>query len=256
MTTAAIMQPTYLPWLGYLDLLDRVDVFVLLDNVQFSKQSWQQRNRIASRTGTAWLTVPVEASVRERTRLDRAVVRDVAFVDRHLGAIRTVYRRSPGWGRWWPVLDDALRTAAAPGVSLASMNEALLRRLAAELGITTPMVRAGAIVESADRAGRLVELCRAVDADAYLSPIGAARYLATDVASFTEASIGLSFQGYEHPVYDQGGAPFVSHLSVVDALMRLGDGVEALIRSGRRPTLTLAEVLARQAADHVEEGVA
>ena len=55
----AIAQPTYLPWLGYFDLIDQVDAFVFLDNVQFEKQSWQQRNRIKTPTGLQWLTVPV-----------------------------------------------------------------------------------------------------------------------------------------------------------------------------------------------------
>ena len=59
MTTIAIMQPTYLPWLGYFDLIDRSDILVFLDSVQFDKRSWQQRNRIKTPNGELMLTVPV-----------------------------------------------------------------------------------------------------------------------------------------------------------------------------------------------------
>ena len=62
----AISQPTYLPWLGYFDLIDQVDRFVVLDNVQFEKQSWQQRNRIKSATVTGEPSAFVSTSRCER----------------------------------------------------------------------------------------------------------------------------------------------------------------------------------------------
>jgi len=84
----AISQPTYLPWLGYFDLIDQVDVFVLLDSVQFEKQSWQQRNRIKTPTGLQWLTVPVEFRGRLGQRIMEVIIRDDPDLPKkHLRAI-------------------------------------------------------------------------------------------------------------------------------------------------------------------------
>jgi len=87
----AISQPTYLPWLGFLDLVDQVDTFVLLDNVQFEKQSWQQRNRIKTPTGLLWLTVPVIFRGRLEQKIQQVEIRDSDFSRKHLRAIELNY---------------------------------------------------------------------------------------------------------------------------------------------------------------------
>src|SRR5216684_6490113 len=91
----AISQPTYLPWLGYFDLMDQVDVFVLLDDVQFEKQSWQQRNRIKTPVGLQWLTVPVIFKGRFGQLIKDVEIRDPDFWRNHFRAIELNYRRSP-----------------------------------------------------------------------------------------------------------------------------------------------------------------
>jgi hypothetical protein len=79
----AIAQPTYLPWLGYFGLLDQVDQFVILDTVQFEKQSWQQRNRIKTPTGLQWLTVPVTFRGRLGQRIVDVEIREPEFWRNH-----------------------------------------------------------------------------------------------------------------------------------------------------------------------------
>ena len=91
----AISQPTYLPWIGYLDLIDQVETFVLLDNVQFERQSWQHRNRIKTPSGLHWLTVPVLFRGRFGQLINEVEIRDIEFWRNHLRAIELNYRRAP-----------------------------------------------------------------------------------------------------------------------------------------------------------------
>ncbi len=91
----AISQPSYLPWLGYFDLIDQVDTFVVLDTVQFEKQSWQQRNRIKTSAGLMWLTVPVVFRGLLGQKILEVEVRDAEFWRKHLRGIEVNYRRAP-----------------------------------------------------------------------------------------------------------------------------------------------------------------
>jgi len=136
----AIAQPTYLPWLGYFDLLDQVDQFVLLDTVQFEKQSWQQRNRIKTPTGLLWLTVPVVFRGRLGQRIVDVEIRETEFWHDHLRAVELNYRRTPFFGDYYPAWSELMRTASSD-LRLAELNVTLLRWLTQALGNKTPMVR-------------------------------------------------------------------------------------------------------------------
>src|SRR5215471_17205476 len=132
----AITQPTYLPWLGYFDLVDQVDTFVFLDTVQFEKQSWQQRNRIKTPTGLQWLTVPVVFRRRLDQRIAEVEIREPEFWRDHLRAIELNYRRAPFFEHYFQVLGNLVRTQSTP-LNLCQLTTALFRWFASDLGITT-----------------------------------------------------------------------------------------------------------------------
>src|SRR5271167_3263222 len=134
----AISQPAYLPWLGYLDLIDQVDTFVLLDNVQFEKQSWQQRNRIKTPAGLQWLTVPVMFRGRFGQLIRDVEIRDAEFWRNHLRAIELNYRRSLFFDRYFEELGSRLKYT--PGGLLAELNGRLLEWFMSVLGIQTRVV--------------------------------------------------------------------------------------------------------------------
>ena len=116
----AICQPTYLPWLGYFDVMDQVDTFVLLDSVQFEKQSWQHRNRIKTATGLQWLTVPVIYRGHFGQPINQVEIRDPEFARKHSRGIELSYRRTPYFDTYYPELADVLH-AQAKGL-LADLN--------------------------------------------------------------------------------------------------------------------------------------
>jgi hypothetical protein len=233
MTVGAIMQPTYLPWLGYFDLMDRVDTFVLLDTVQFSHQSWQQRNRIRSAEGLQWLTVPVVRKGHHDLMIRDVVIADARFARAHIRAIELAYSRAPFFGEYFEPLAGEIRAGAATG-KLAVLTSGLIRWIASSLGVTTPLATSSELGDVGGRGERLASLCRAVGADVYLSPLGAAEYLQAERSTFDDAGVTVELQGYEHPSYAQVYEPFLPQAAAIDLLFNAGPRALHVLRTGRR----------------------
>ena len=228
----AINQPTYLPWIGYFDLIDEVDMFVLLDNVQFVKQSWQQRNRIKTAAGLQWLTVPVAFRGRFGQLIRDVEIRGTDFCHDHLRAIELAYRRSPSFAKYYADLQEHLQESSA-GL-LVDLNIGLIRLLMQLLGISTPLLRASTLNVSGKRTELLANICHCVGAREYLSPLGSATYLLPEQHILLDRGITISFQNYVHPEYRQLHTPFEPFASAIDLLLNCGDDSRAIIRSGRR----------------------
>lgn len=228
----AINQPTYLPWIGYFDLIDQVDLFVVLDNVQFEKQSWQQRNRIRTPSGLQWLTVPVKFRGRLGQLIKDVEIRDSEFWGNHLRAVELAYRRSPHFDRYFPALKQHLE--AMCGGLLVDLNLTLLHWLTEVLGIRTPLVKASTLEQSGKRTELLGNICDVVGAKQYISPLGSAAYLLSEQEILHRRGIEIFFQNYEHPVYRQMFAPFEPFGSVIDLIFNEGDQALEVLRSGRK----------------------
>jgi WbqC-like protein family len=226
-TTCAIHQPHFMPWLGYLAKWAAADVFVFLDTVQYEKNGWQNRNRIKTAAGPRWLTVPVHA--RLGTPIG-AVAVDAAqpWRERHRRAIETAYARAPYLARHRAALD---RLYATSWERLAPLAVATAEWLAQAVGIATPGRLASALaVEGGDATERLVAICRAVGADTYLAGRDGARYMDRD--AFAAAGIAVRYQDYKHPEYGQLHGEFAPFLSGLDLLLTHGDDALAILRSG------------------------
>lgn len=233
------MQPTFLPWLGYFALLDAVDAFVFLDDVQLSRQSWQTRNRVLGPDGPLTLSLPV---ARRPSRPSIAEARLAAEPARLRALVRTLgasLARAPHGPETMELVERAF---AAAGDSLLELNVGLIEAVAGLVGIDTARVRASELdATAADRSGRLLAICRRLGAREYLSPIGALDYL-DGADPFAGTEVRLRFARYEHPRYAQPGGRFESHLSALDALARVGpEAFLALVRSGVRPALPIED---------------
>ncbi len=236
----AISQPTYLPWLGYFDLMDQVDLFVLLDSVQFEKQSWQQRNRIKTPLGLQWLTVPVCFRGRLEQRIDEVEVRDPGFAAKHLRAIELNYGRSRYFDQYFPSVQNIFRECKES--LLVNLNIQFLDWMRKVLGITTPVRCSSSMQVEGKRSELLINLCRLCGADAYVSPPGSAVYLLDDLGRFAEAEIEVHFQNYSHPEYRQLFPPFAPFSSALDLIFNEGPESPKIIRQGRRELLTPSQV--------------
>lgn len=233
MLKVAIMQPTFLPWVGYFDLIDRVDRFVYLDTVPFTRQSWQHRNRIKTAQGLQWLTLPVQASVREKTLIADVTLGPVK-PEKICRAIEQNYARAPFFAELWPCFRPHLEALMA-GDNLAALNIALIETACEILGVETPRVRASSLTPAEGRVERLIAITKELRGSIYLSPMGAAGYLTEAADAFSASGLTLAFQAYEHPAYRQLFPPFAAGCGFLDLLFNTGPDALAILRSGRRP---------------------
>ncbi len=219
MVTIGIQQPTYLPWLGYFEQIARCDVFVFLDSVQFERHSWQNRNRLRTVAGEPfWLTVPVEhaplhTSIKEMTVLRKSET----WVRKHVNSLQASLGRAPHFKTFRHLVD---RWIGHDVLMLADMNIALITDIARVLGLNPTFVRASDLPLTASKSQLVAQICQHLGGSHYYSAAGAQAYLAEDL--FPGIGVTLEYQTWAHPVYQQTGPGFVSHLSVMDALMNLG----------------------------------
>lgn len=205
-------QPAYLPWLGYFDRIRQSDLFVFLDNVQFERNSFTNRNRIKTSQGPLWLTVPVlqkghlDSDMRE-TRIDNSQ----RWRERHLRSIAQNYRRAVRFEENYPKLEQLL---AEPCELLADMCYQQLLFWLAELEISSNIVRASSLPAMRRKSELVLDLCLHFSADHYLSgPLGR-DYL--DQPAFAAAGIAVSYHQFSLEPYPQLHGPFQPGLAVLD----------------------------------------
>jgi len=219
--TCVILQPSYIPWRGYFDQIRRADTFVFLDDVQYDKQGWRNRNRIKTPNGSQWLTIPVltKGSLAAGLPINEAKIdwrRN--WIRKHVAAFRMNYARSPFFKKYMPVVEALY--AGHPDL-LADFTIDLSIALAGELGITeTRFVRSSALSVTGEKTDRLVGILRAVGADHYVSGPSARAYL--EEGKLSAHGISFEYMTYDYPEYEQLYAPFDPYVSVLDLLFMAG----------------------------------
>ena len=219
-------QPVYLPGIILFNKMALSDLFMFVGHVQFSNKSWQQRNRIALGGREMWLSVPIRKSDRFGQSIDEAELQDDPWRRKHLGSIRQAYGKRPYFKDYFPALEETL---TRPFTHLGELNKALIMQIRDWLGITTPIVEShdypGAITGA--KTDMLIEMCRAVGADHYLSNEGSRVYVEED--RMAAAGIQHCWQIFTHPPYEQGG-PFMPDMSVIDLLFNMGPTAGEIVR--------------------------
>ena len=210
-----IHQSQFLPWGPFFHKLLSSETFVVLDHVQYQKNGVQNRNQIKTSQGAVWLTVPVAVHLGDR--IADVPVADPRALGRIARSIEQSYARAPYFDQVGPRLIDILQAGAA---GLHELNMALLRVLAELLGYRGSLVLSSGLGVHTAKADMVLDILRAVGADAYVTGPGAMEYL--DPAAFAEAGIGLVLSTFTWEPYPQlwpkAGA-FLPRLSVVDLLM-------------------------------------
>ena len=212
-----IHQPHYLPWLRYFDKLARSDTFILLDTAQFSKNGWQNRNKIKTPGGTTLLTVPVHSRLGE-TLCHVTIDNRQPWRAKHRRTLEQSYGKAPHYAEHRSFFDEVY---AREWERLADLNGYMLEYFVRVLGIETPIVTASSLGVSGEATERLVKLIKAVGGTRYYSGAHALdTYL--DCEALEEAGIELELQQWQPPAYPQLHGEFVPDLSIVDLLMACG----------------------------------
>ena len=214
-----ILQPSYLPWLGFFEQMSRSDKFVLLDDVQYTRRDWRNRNRIRVRENWIWLTVPVQQKSRfSQSLLETRIDNSVSWRRKHLETLRQHYCKAPFFEKYFPRCQQVYEKDWTFLFDLCLETINLIKE---EMGIETPLLRSSEMKPGGEKTEGLVSICRELGATHYLSGESGSNYIAEE--GFSSQSIALEYQNYEHPVYPQRYTGFVPHLSAIDLLFNCGE---------------------------------
>jgi hypothetical protein len=215
----SINQPAYLPWLGYFERIAASDLHIVLDHVQFEKNSFTNRNKVRTPEGWTWLTVPLATKGQFGDlpihRLQFAA--NDSWQKKHWATLRMNYARAPFFPEYAPAYEELYRRAWS---GFGPMVRAFLDQHLRDLGITTPLRFSSELAVEGTKSDLVLNLCRAAGATTYLSGALGRDYL--DGASFAAAGVAVTYQDYVHPQYAQARPGFEPYLGVLDLIFNHG----------------------------------
>jgi len=231
----AVVQSSYIPWKGYFDLINKVDEFILYDDLQYTRRDWRNRNRIKTPGGASWLTIPVKVKGRYHQKIRDVVVSDPRWSESHWKGISLNYSRAPYFEAMGPLLHDLYRECRDEK-HLSAINYKFLEGICHILGFETRISWSMDYDLVEGRNERLVDLCRQAGASEYLSGPSAKTYL--DEALFTTQGVRVCWMDYRgYREYRQLFCPpFIHEVSIIDLIMNEGpEGAKQYMLSFRSP---------------------
>lgn len=217
----AIHQPNYIPWTGYFYKIYNSDIFVFLDDVQYIRRGFINRNRIKTHQGVSWLTVPVENKGNYGCDINQIkIINDPDWKENHLRSIETNYKRSDYFNDFYDILKDCIM---ANHDRLSDLNIDIIKNICKYLNIKTEMVLSSGLNINAAGTDRLISICKALGADEYLSGSGGAKY--QDEKMYEENSIHLVYSDFHENHYKQLWGDFTGNLSIIDYIFNCGSDI-------------------------------
>ena len=231
----AIMQPTYMPWLGYFAMMDKVEQFVFLDTVQIVGRSWQVRNKIKVKDEELLLTIPMSKELkREERKINNTRYCGNEWKENHLATIKMAYKKARFYEPTYTFLEELYSRQSE---SIGDFNSFVIMNIARKIGIETEFLKASNLDASGKKDELLVNLCKKVGAEKYLSAQGSASYIEVDSpgGEFAINGVELFYQNYSHPEYRQLGNKFIPYIGIYDLLFNESfENALDIIRSGNR----------------------
>ena len=215
----SVHQPQYLPWIGYFHKIKKSDIFVFLDNVQYKKREFQNRNQIKTDKGSLWLTVPVKTKGKFSQKIKEVLINnDYPWQRKHLTNFKLFYRKAKHFNTYIGFLEEIYLKKRWE--KLISLNEFVIKYVLKELDIKTKIYFESELNIEGTSTERIINICRRLKADVYLSGKGAKAYLKEE--RFIQEGIRLIYQDFKHPVYSQLYGPFLDKMCIFDLLLNCG----------------------------------
>jgi hypothetical protein len=211
-------QPAYLPWLGFFHKIILSDTYVILDEVQFEKSSFINRNKIKTPEGSQWLTVPVfTAGYRSKTILDMEINNTEDWKISHWNGLYRNYKKAPYFHLYSDFFNE---TYKQQWTNLTDLLIYTMEFFFKEMKINTKVIRQSELYTKNKKQDLIIELCKKLNADKFVFGALGRNYAQEEI--FKNNGIQIYFQDYQHPSYKQQWGEFISHLSIVDLLFNLG----------------------------------
>ncbi|PAJ72192.1 hypothetical protein CJF42_22490 [Pseudoalteromonas sp. NBT06-2] len=224
----SINQPAYLPWLGYFERIAKSDLHVVLDHVQFEKNSMVNRNKINSPNGPSLLTVPVKTAKKfgDLAINNIQINNQNKWQKKHWQSIFFNYKKSDYFHLYQASLEAQYQQ---DWTNLNSLLKVQLKFFLSTLKITTPIIYSSELNLTKTKSELVLEICKNQNATTYLSGPFGRDYL--ELEAFKKNDIKVTYQDYLHPIYSQFNDTFESHLSTLDLLMHHGNEAINILRS-------------------------
>jgi len=221
-----VHQPEYIPWLGFFDKLARCDAFVIYDDAQFQHGGFHNRNRIRTRQGWEWLTVPIMHGYPQTIK--EVKIAENKWREKQLSIIKQNYEKTPYFQKYFPLIKEAI---GFNHELLIGLNLHLIKAIAEVLNIKVNMVRSSEFPYfGKEKNEKLVSICKFMGADTYLSGQGGRDYIDEDM--FSKADITVQWHTYQHPKYKQMFDDFQPNMSIIDLLFNAGSHAKEILLKG------------------------
>ncbi len=227
MTVICIRQPGYLPFSGFFKKIESSDIFVFLDDVQFEKNDWDNRNKIRTSDGSMWLTVPIVHNFGQKLTEVR-IVNDEEWNKKHLKAIQINYQKAPFFDTYW---DEIKKILDKKWDKLIDLNYEFIQYFLSKLEIKNEIVKSSDLKIDTNGSEKLLKICKKLNADMYLSGELGKNYLDEEI--FKQENIKIVYEKYEHPKYFQVYNPFLPNMSIIDLLFNEGEKSSELIKNAK-----------------------
>lgn len=223
----AIVQSNYLPWIGYFDLINSVDKFIFLDDVQYTSRDWRNRNKIITPEGLKWITIPVaNNSNPEKNRISDVRFASSEWKQQHLEIIKRNYSKSPYFNEHFSIFSEVYSDESTE--NLSKFNQMTISKLCKFMGIETELLDSSNFQTEGTKSEKLLELCLSVGATTYVSGAAAKVYL--DTSLFLRNGISVEWFEYGYKNYPQLWGFEEQKVSIVDPIMNIGGDCLAKIK--------------------------
>jgi hypothetical protein len=232
-----IIQSNYIPWRGYFDFIDSVDLFIIFDDIQYPMgRSWRNRNQLKTSSGLHWLTVPVQPKSYQLD-IDQVLISspNQSWQTKHRGLIESALKSADFFHDVACLWESAI---SVNDIKLSELNVRLIKSICSYLGITTPIVMSRDYSATENKTQRIIQLLKKVNATSYLSGQIAMDYL--DENLFRENGIGLEYKTYDYLPYTQLWGEFVGNVSILDLIANTGKEAKNFLKSQSPNILAIA----------------
>ncbi len=223
----SIHQPGYIPWMGFFKKIQSSDIFIFLDDVQFEKNGWHNRNKIKTSENWMWLTIPVKAKLGMNLN-EIKIDYSSKWINKHKKSIELNYSKTKFFKEYWGNFEEIFEKKYE---FLIDINVEFINKILEMLNVKTKIILSSSLGITKKKSARILEICKLVNTSNYLSGIMGEEYL--NIEEFEKNGIIVNFQDYQHPIYKQNYESFLPNMSIIDLLFNEGSNSEKILRESK-----------------------
>ncbi len=223
----AISQSNYIPWKGYFDNIAQVDIFVLYDDMQYTKRDWRNRNKIKTAQGLKWLSIPVQVKGKFYQKINETLISDPDWNKKHLDSLLQNYRTA----KCFKEVEPFIRTlyTSCTGKTISEVNTHFLKTICTFLDIDTTFIHSSDFELAEEKTQRLVDLCKDLDGTEYYTGPAAKNYMDED--AFLKEDIQVKYYDYsDYKTYDQIFDGFEHQVTILDLIFSEGKNAKSFLK--------------------------